>query len=1139
MTALKVFLFNYKVTLVSPESYYSGCSMTCPHDGCDHPLNFLKVNWKWPRLVLGITAENEVVIPLVYQCSGPGKHKFKTIDPDYLAKLPTYVQSQYNYSTNDAIVFNSKDAWALLTHQTLEPVYRIVRNSRQFEFADRVERYALFVYETRLKCAEVKFPKPPEQPHQTGSGSKLAPYLNPSEKLIREIRQAAVIAFKPELDASMKAVIPGTRFAIDTNYRNTSKTKSNSNCMTTVLAKDGIDKGKCMGYSIHSGGESHEKSAEMYKGIAQRPGYGSLKACCIDKCCDGRCATTLNQHPVKEIFQLDHAPNGDIFHSLEAVTEHTNDSSLSATHLRDLTQVFFRDVASTADMDSEYPGWIQYFDYVKLDGSMSDSPMLAQLDQPPDLYARKLIALAKTFKVQVESNANIRAASTTTRKRLMLKAAIDFIGGKHCKYVPKRYRPKNEMIEEFEKFCKKWYGLTSAEIEKERCRIEALQDKYSSSLWEDSATCSLLDEAKLVQLRKSCAHGFAISAKGDRYILLRKGADNVDFADQKGVAWLRSSRPAFANSLVFKTGADKKVLGKPSIVKAVTNLSKHIHKGCFDLHDDNYGLCFYQDVGSPVSKGPRKRLVAIETSIGQNELEAHFRSMNHATATTLSLADPELEARLSFGFLNQNFNVDVKNQRVLPPNATYWRFNRSNEVIRRVFGSRLWHYRDPMDQDLSDEPHLGYGSFRYETAVLNNDTPEVALEYAQRGFPGSQTKNRWTFCMAVNFPSPPEEAHSPSGEQNELSTDTQSGNPTTHLTAHTSSPPASTSLPNSPSPALSSAVQATTTSSAGLPVQTQPPPIPPQSTQPSQVPPPALVPTHSNSVVTSTIPTDTQTSLPSPVNISESSNVSLMKAKTVQPAKPALLLKRKRVDAPCSRSNKTPRIGTKNSLIKQYFTAGAPKKKDEPEIRQRIAAVVASSADQTSTTKICEEVARGFNSARLSSTTAVSGQLINGNGVAKVMAKCASGAAASETLRSSTSKGTRNAYKSRPIESLYPVKAAELAQRGGITTNRAVRVLRHMKSWTAANCSQRRGRRGQVPKGVSNGSKALVNYGLRVVFQRMQLLELDFKSDRFLPTFSESGFWFGELVDGEIKHHSRNTRLDSVEICQKANSETK
>ena len=42
--ALKIFMFNMKITIVSPESYYEGCSTYCTHDNCNKPLLFEKVS---------------------------------------------------------------------------------------------------------------------------------------------------------------------------------------------------------------------------------------------------------------------------------------------------------------------------------------------------------------------------------------------------------------------------------------------------------------------------------------------------------------------------------------------------------------------------------------------------------------------------------------------------------------------------------------------------------------------------------------------------------------------------------------------------------------------------------------------------------------------------------------------------------------------------------------------------------------------------------------------------------------------------------------------------------------------------------------------------------------------------------------
>ena len=644
----------------------------------------------------------------------------------------------------------------------------------------------------------------------------------------------------------------------------------------------------------------------------------------------------------------------------------------------------------------------------------------------------------------------------------MLKAAIEFVGGKHCKYVPKKYRPKSEMIEQLEAYCMKWFGMTMDELRKEDARLKDIDEHYSDGLWENHTTCSFLDEPKQRQLHGACAKGFGITG-GDRYVVLKRSPGSVDFADRNNVAWAKSSRPALNGALMFRIGADRIVPGKTSIIKAVLNLGIHIHKGCFDLHDGNYGLGFYQDVGAPVSKGPRKGLVVIETAIGQNELESHFRSMNHATATTLTLTDPELEARLCFGYLNQNYNVDVKNGRSVPPNPVYWRFNRANSITQTVFGFRLWNYRNPMTVELEDEPLLGYGSYRYETAG-SDLTPEARLQYALKGFKGSKSQNRWTYNMSVNLSSA------------EVKTNRHS--PTIQPSPNTSPFAAETVNPRSKPREKSGAPKAV-----------------------------AL-----------------------PLALSAATGSS--KRKAVCSSEKVQSLKRRRVAVPCARSSKTIQTGSKRGLIKTYFTPQAPSKRDESEIRGRIAATIASSPKSVSAEKVCVKVARAFNESRLSSAATVTGRLISSESVAKVMHNCAKGAAASKTLHSVAPRPKRNAYKNKPLETLYPLSLEELLRSEGVKTNRAVRILRHMKSWSRDNCSNSRGIIGKTPIGVSNGSKALANYGLRVMFQRMQLRQLGFKNDKFFPVYASRKFWFGELANGEVRHHRRESRLDALELCQ-------
>ena len=42
--ALKIFMYNMKFTIVSPESYYEGCATYCTHQDCNKPLLFEKVS---------------------------------------------------------------------------------------------------------------------------------------------------------------------------------------------------------------------------------------------------------------------------------------------------------------------------------------------------------------------------------------------------------------------------------------------------------------------------------------------------------------------------------------------------------------------------------------------------------------------------------------------------------------------------------------------------------------------------------------------------------------------------------------------------------------------------------------------------------------------------------------------------------------------------------------------------------------------------------------------------------------------------------------------------------------------------------------------------------------------------------------
>lgn len=159
-------------------------------------------------MVIGLTRENEVVIPLTYKCSSG--HTYSTIDRDYLAQLPSLVQKAYPYVTSDngGAVINSSCTWSVLSPFTLEPVYQHIKNAKQTEFAERVERYLLFVQkiQSRAQNLKLKFPVPPKSYYRSSKGSKWSEWLIPSKRILQEIRIAGTHACKNEIKASFQCV---------------------------------------------------------------------------------------------------------------------------------------------------------------------------------------------------------------------------------------------------------------------------------------------------------------------------------------------------------------------------------------------------------------------------------------------------------------------------------------------------------------------------------------------------------------------------------------------------------------------------------------------------------------------------------------------------------------------------------------------------------------------------------------------------------------------------------------------------------------------------------------------------------------------------------------------------------------------
>ena len=85
-----------------------------------------------------------------------------------------------------------------------------------------------------------------------------------------------------------------------------------------------------MGYAIHEAGESHKQSKELYRCIAERPGYKeNLEQSCIGTCCEGLKAESLLEHQVVKSFGLAVGAKADIFHMTVSICDSTNDCSLS------------------------------------------------------------------------------------------------------------------------------------------------------------------------------------------------------------------------------------------------------------------------------------------------------------------------------------------------------------------------------------------------------------------------------------------------------------------------------------------------------------------------------------------------------------------------------------------------------------------------------------------------------------------------------------------------------------------------------------------------------------------------------------------------------------------------------------------
>ena len=1098
---LKSFLYNTEFTLLCPEIYFKNCAVFCPHPECNSTpgkkcsLLFQKVAWTSPRLVLGITVQNQVVFPCVYGCAKG--HTLNTMQPEYLELLPSIVQRKYPFARNSAIVVNSKCSWSILTSQSLEPVQKLTLSRQQFDFADRSEAYMLYVEQVSVKTS--KFLKPPTKLYNSSAGGKVASFMNPSGKLLREIRQAARDCHKREIHASMQAVTPGKVLAVDSNYRNTKKTSSNSSATCTLLAKDGPDKGKILAYCVHADGESHNKSQKLYEGVAGRPGY-CAEMCFSDLCCGGCLPTNLEDEPVKQALKLKHPAKGDPFHKIEAVSRCTLQSHSSAEHMQDFAAIFFNDVVTTEQMGVEYPGWESYWEHINLDSTLGSTFKWDELERQPDLYAISLLALAKCFVKKVKDTAEYKSSSEASRARIVLKETLKYIGRSHCRFIARRYRTKADSLKKYEEYVRKWFGMSSKEL------ANIIEGKTPAK---DCAKALAPEKMEDFQNLKEFS-----SANGEKYILLKskqvnsyKSGKSERYFDGDDVCWHRSTDPALGGSRMFSVGLDSKILGKSGIAQEVVNLGSHLRKGCFDYKSENHGLEFFQRCGKPLTKGQFKGLQQWETAIGTNALEAFFRVLNLSTALTTTLGDSELEPRLDFCVLEENFKVDRRNKRNDLPNAIYWRWSRLNSISRKVFDSDVFKFKDPMKFRYEEEPFLGFGAYRYETAIIGRDvSPEAAEKVAINGFEKNLAKNRWVYHSKLRF--------------------TKADNSSASNVTSTKDAAATTLQANGTAQTHNDALQ-----EAAMFSQTAAAKEPEGAAKEPKA------------------------------AIAEETEAGVAKERVVAHAaenEPKVAtLKRKRISAggsstsaPAKKKKKSlgsRRVGNKKNFMRSFLAKVAPVRTAETEelVQNAVCEALAKSPQgKVNVERVSEQAAAMANRQILQShkDTQIGVRrfpnFVNSTGVRSVMHKDATAIANRRLPQSS-----RNKYRAKPIESLYPITRAEVLS--GVTLNRAQRILRDLKkNWKAEVCSSKRGLRTSLPKNCSTGkaTKEMANYGLRKLFQSMQLLKIGRSSEgKFTSSFATTQFAFFDRLTGSVQTEATvtfNTVLHEYEPTSAGESET-
>ena len=822
LLALKVFLYcDTKITLISPESWYDGCSVDCPKCDDRSRLVFAGVNYDTPKVVMGLTQENEVVITVKYKCE-KRKHTFTSLDPQYRELLPPAVQARYPYyvtSSGSTTVLNSNCCWSMLRSKSLSPVYDFIEAGKIYQFGQRVEKYLLYVSQLPAPVRQ-KFPLPPTSMVLSKKGG-VNEYFCPSELMLREIRWSGHKRYKDYFVADMQLTKVHDTLAFDAFYKTAKIAKSSVNHLSIGVAKDGADKGRVFAYDANDGDESHEKSALMYDGLKARfQLQGSApKTAVTDKCCEGLSLHKVKsgEHPLSRSLGLTSTPKGDPFHFMMRFDEDTRDCFLSKAHRRAIHNIIFEDLSNVnTAIKLLSPGWKEYFFFIDKSGSLQKDFPWGQCEQP-NLFSRKLIALAHCFDRDLPSYLN-RSENAVAKMRCLIKKAVQHLNGARCEFVPQVFRSQTDMLEALREYSREWFGF---DLVFDDSTVSWDFTNYTPASW-------IQEEIKL----KSVGGNLYKDPSGNRHVPLVPDK-NGNFRDARGIIWRPTIEQAeFHDAPVFQPGMDNVILGRSKLPKAVLNLGKHILKGCLDYAA--FGDALYQEVGAPL-KTPSKfaGLVRVETAAGENLAEAIIKTLNQGRAFTSVYSTPELEARTDSSILERNRNVDIKNGRSVAPTAQYWYWSNLNRLSSSTLGSEVFVFRDASTLTLSlpKEHHLGFNSFRFTLAIKNKKSFEESLEHSLVFTLPKSSKFRWpkfaqyeavTPAMPITSatasrtaPIPASEA-APATSIDSLSTSTTSSIPASEAAPTTSID----SLPTSTTSSIPASEAAPTTSIDSLPTST-------------------------------------------------------------------------------------------------------------------------------------------------------------------------------------------------------------------------------------------------------------------------------------------------------------------------------